>query len=89
MPGRSTFTATVCPLARSVARCTCASDAAATGGPKSAKTASTRWPSSCSTAARASSCAKGGSLSCSTVSCAASSAPTTSGRVESSWPNLM
>ena len=46
MPGRSTLTATTCPVARRVARWTCASEAAATGGSKSAKTASSGWPSS-------------------------------------------
>ena len=54
----------------------------------SAKSASTGWPSSRSTAARASAIGKGGSLSCSTVSWAASSGPTTSGRVESELAEL-
>ena len=46
MPGRSTFTATArrAPPARSSARCTCAIDAAATGGPNAAKRSCTGLP---------------------------------------------
>ena len=47
MSGRRTLTATVSPVARSTARCTCATDAAATGsGSKLANSASSGRPSS-------------------------------------------
>ena len=62
MPGRSTLTAT-CFAAVGLAHralCTWAIEAAATGGPNSAKSSSIGAPSASSTAARASPCGNGG-----------------------------
>jgi hypothetical protein len=58
MPGRNTFTATARgPLAVSTsARCTCAIEAAATGGPKLAKLALTGRPNEAAITASASCC---------------------------------
>ena len=65
-PGRSTLTATARGSAAvaTVARCTCAIEAAATGGPKLAKTAATGLPNDAATAASASACGNGGIWSC-------------------------
>jgi len=64
-------------------------EAAATGSPNSEKSVVTGWPSSSSTVATAITVGKGGSLSCRTRSWLARSTPTTSGRVDRTWPNLM
>ena len=91
--GRSTFTATSRPLL-SVAKCTCAMDALATGVlSKLANTSSNLRPSSFSrppsTSARAARPSNGGTRSCSSASSSARSAGSRSRRVDSTWPNLM
>jgi len=58
-------------------------------GAMSAALAALDAPPALRVAARASSIGNGGSLSCKTLSSSASSGPTTSGRVDSNWPNLM
>ena len=54
IPGRSTFTATSAPDSASLARCTCAIEAAATGSEKALNTSSTVRPVSWAKAAFAS-----------------------------------
>ncbi len=88
MSGRRIFTATWRPSA-SVARCTCAMDAAAIGSAsKVANSSSTGLPSSASTACRASAPSNGGSRSCNERRSSASSSPTRSGRTDSACPSF-
>ena len=89
-PGRNTLTATArgSPAVSTVARCTCAIEAAATGGPKLENTAFSGLPNEAATAASASTCGNGGIWSCSRSRSAASAAPTTSGRVAKNWPSF-
>ena len=92
MPGRSTFTATsrVWPSRSvSVAKCTCAMEALATGSrSKRVKMAPSGRPKAFSMMATASSGAKGGTRSCSKASSSATSGGSKSRRVESTWPNF-
>ena len=64
-------------------------EAAATGPENSEKIRAGSASSSRATISSARAVGKGGSRSWSTRSWVASSGPTTSGRVESTWPNLM
>ena len=87
-PGRCTFTATAFPFG-SVARCTCPIDAAATGSSsKSRKSRAIVLPSSSSITRSASANGNGRTSSWSGRSSAMMSGGTTSGRVDSSCPNL-
>src|SRR3954451_4538879 len=86
--GRCTLTATSRPLGR-VARCTWPIDAAASGvGSNAVKRRSTGWPSSSRIMRSTSSYGNGRTSSCRPRSSATMSGGTTSGRVESSCPNL-
>ena len=86
--GRSTLTATSRPSC-SLARCTWAIDALATGSRSNvANTASIPLPSPFSISAIARSDGKGGTRSCSLASSSAMSSGTRSRRVDSTWPNL-
>jgi len=88
MPGRSTLTTTWRPSA-SVAACTCAIEAEASGSvSKLAKAALTGRPSASSTMRRAVSPSNGLTRSCSRVSSLATSGGTRSRRVDRIWPNL-
>ena len=85
---RCTFTTTSSPLY--LARCTCASDAAASGvSSNSSKISSGRRPSERRITAFARRVGNGGTSFCSRASSAITSAGTTSTRVLSSWPHLM
>ena len=64
-------------------------DAAATGSEILSNTSSTEISRSLSISDIAKVFEKGGKLSCNTLNCIASSAPTTSGRVDNIWPNLI
>ena len=80
--GRCTLTATVCPVDRSRALYTCASDADPTGSSdQSLKTSSRGFPSSCSTTARASAVGKVSMRSCRRVSSRMTAGGSTSGLV--------
>src|SRR5207342_2434585 len=89
MPGRCTLTATLRP-SRSVARCTCASEALPSG---TSSNASKRWlgrtPSSASSTARICSIWTGATWSWVRSSAARYAGGTRSGRVDRAWPNLM
>src|SRR5262249_54028880 len=87
---RSTFTATARrpPSVATAARCTCAIEAAATGGPNEANSSPTGLPNAASTARSASTCANGAILSCSVSRSRAKPTPTTSGRVARHWPSF-
>ena len=91
--GRCTLTATSSPPSASLARYTCPSDAAATGSAKaasaSAKVRERGPPSSSSRMARASSEAKGWTLSCRVLSSAVYASGRMSGRMLTAWPILM
>ena len=86
--GRRILTATRSPVSLSIALCTCAMDAAATGGPKSSKSSCTGWRSCCSMVARASLSENEGRRSWSGRSILVRSLPTMSGRVARDWPNF-
>ncbi len=86
-PGRSTLTATLRPSCVS-AGCTCAIEAAATGGSKAWNASETGRPSACATIRSASACGKGGIRSCSEERSFATFMPTRSGRVARNWPNF-
>ena len=89
-PGRNTFTATRRGGSSAVqALCTCAIEAAATGGPNSENTASSGAASSSSTMARAAVSENGGRRSCKLSSPRAISGPIMSGRQASNCPALM
>mmetsp|Transcript_779 Transcript_779/g.3084 ORF Transcript_779/g.3084 Transcript_779/m.3084 type:complete len:225 (+) Transcript_779:1607-2281(+) len=89
-PSRWILTTTSSPVVLSVARCTCASDAAASGFFENvSKTASSGPPSSSSTIAMARSAGKPGTWFCSETSSEITSGGSTSTRVDSSWPSLM
>src|SRR5712691_6047441 len=89
IPGRRIFTAASVPP-RSTARCTCATEALATGwGSNRSNSSPTGLPKARSTSAAASSAGNGGTRSWSFASSSARSAGTRSRRVESTWPNLM
>jgi hypothetical protein len=91
MSGRSTFTASgrrrPCGAATS-ALCTCAIEAAATGGEKETKRSSTGLPKDLATEARASASGKGSISSRSRPSVSDASRPTMSGRVARNWPSF-
>ena len=93
-PGRSTLTATSAPaspsLAGTVARCTCAIEAAARGvSSKWSNNSSTGRPSPLTMVARASAAGNGGRRSRNRPRSSASSSPNRSARTESAWPSLM
>ena len=88
MPGRSTLTTTSRP-SLSVAACTWAMEAAASGATsKPAKSSATGWPSEASMRAFASAPSKGGTRSWSFASSSAMSGGSRSRRVETTWPNF-
>src|SRR6266705_210836 len=89
IPGRRILTAASVPP-WSTARCTCATEALATGwGSNRSNSSPTGLPKARSTSAAASSAGNGGTRSWSFASSSARSAGTRSRRVESTWPNLM
>ena len=92
MPGRSTFTATSRSrpfLSRTVAKCTCAMEALATGvRSKLVKISSSGLRKARSIVATATSPGNGGTWSCSSASSSATSSGSRSRRVDSTWPNL-
>ncbi len=90
MLGRSTLTATgLRPAGVSIsARCTCAIEAAATAGPKSANASPSGLPSAAVTTASASWRGNGAILSCRLSRSRARAMPTTSGRVARNWPSF-
>ena len=90
MPGRSTFTATARGPFGVItsARCTCAIEAAATGGPKLLKTAVKRLVESRDDRRFRRACENGAMRSCRLSSSRASLAPTTSGRVARNCPSF-
>ncbi len=90
MSGRRTFTATTSPVRRSTARCTCATEAAATGvGSKASKISSSGAPRPDSTVQRTAAKEKGGTWSCSTEISSTSGRGSRSPRVEAICPTLM
>ncbi|MNT48891.1 hypothetical protein D3C72_1857010 [compost metagenome] len=92
MPGRSTFTATSRPWQGpplSVAKCTCAIEALATGWcSKVSNSWSSGRPSERSMIFTATTESNGGTWSCSLASSSAISVGIRSRRVDSTWPNL-
>mmetsp|Transcript_59461 Transcript_59461/g.140704 ORF Transcript_59461/g.140704 Transcript_59461/m.140704 type:complete len:223 (+) Transcript_59461:730-1398(+) len=88
MPGRSTLTATSRP-SLSVAKCTCAMLALATGSAsKLANSCSSGRPNARSIISRDCSAGNGGTRSCSKASSSATSSGSRSRRVDSTCPNL-
>ena len=70
------------------ARWTCAIEAAATAGPKLAKTFASGLSKAAAMARSASACGNGAILSCRLSRSRASATPTTSGRVARNWPSF-
>jgi hypothetical protein len=82
------FASSARPGSNISARCTCAIEAAATGGPNTANVSDTGRSKAAATMRSASTCANGAILSCSDSRSRASTTPTTSGRVARNWPSF-